>query len=282
VKPSPVKEANRISQILDAFHLAHGGARFPVDVEALALSCASLLSIPQPIAQVMPADIPGFEGGLFASDRGDWTLLYNSALKSPGRIRFTQAHELGHYVLHRSARTQFQCTSEDMLDWSGQDKGIEAEADRFAAYLLMPLNDFRQQIPEVVTLDAISKCTERYGVSLTAALLQWLSFTEVKAVMVSSRDGFMRWAQSSEPAFKAGAFFSARRKTTEIPAGSLAADSSIRHEREGVEIPAKLWFPNADTKATVREMKVTTDQYESTITLLILPASLTAWEPRQF
>ena len=78
-------------------------------------------------------------------------LLFNSPMASPGRIRFTQAHELGHYILHRQMREAFQCSSDDMLDW--EEKTIEAQADLFSSYLLMPLDDFRAQVTTLVDLE---------------------------------------------------------------------------------------------------------------------------------
>ncbi|WP_029047025.1 ImmA/IrrE family metallo-endopeptidase [Cupriavidus sp. amp6] len=280
MKLSPVKEANRISQILDVFHHTHGEVRYPVDVKKLALDCAGLFQFTDPISAVEAADIKGFEGGLFKTGTENWTLLYNNALASPGRIRFTQAHELGHYILHRYQRESFECTSEDMLDWSEQEKGIEGEADKFASYLLMPLHDFRDQVTDAITLDALGHCADRYGVSLTATTLQWLSYTDEKAVLVMSRDGFMDWAWSSDSARKAGAYFATRRKTIQIPEQSLAANTAIRHERVGITVPAQTWFPHADTEIPLREMKVSAEQYDSTLTLLVLPRFADVWAPR--
>ncbi|STN25075.1 Uncharacterised protein [Escherichia coli] len=37
-----------------------------------------------------------------------------------------------------------------------------------------------------------------------------------------------------------------------------------------MKIPASIWFPHADKDASVREMKIQSEQYEYVITLLIL------------
>ena len=282
MKLSPVKEANRLSQILDAFHLTHGLDRYPVDVPSLALDCANFFKFADPIKAVQAADIKGFEGGLFKTSADSWTMLYNSGLSSPGRVRFTQAHELGHYLLHRYQRESFQCTSDDMLDWSAHEKSIESEADKFSSYLLMPLHDFRRQVADTISFEVLGHCADRYGVSLTAAALQWISYTEEKAVLVMSRDGFMKWAWSSDSAIKSGAYFATRRNTVPIPDHSVAANASIRHERVGATVSAKAWFPHADENATLREMKVSADQYDSVLTLLILPRSLDVWPPKEW
>ncbi|TDG05087.1 ImmA/IrrE family metallo-endopeptidase [Paraburkholderia guartelaensis] len=281
MSPSPAKEANRLSQILDTFHQIHGGARFPVNVDALALDCASLFKMPDPVVRVQAADIQGFEGGLFKTGSAEWSILYNESLTSPGRIRFTKAHELGHYVLHRAGQDTFECSAKDMLEWTRAEKAIESDADKFASYLLMPLHDFRAQVTGEVTLHALGACAERYGVSLTAAILQWLSYTDEKAVLVMSRDGFMDWSSASEPAFKAGAYFATRKSTIEIPASSLASNGQIAHEKEGIFLPASVWFPHADPTMQLREMKISAEQYDCTLTLLALPKGAEVWPPRE-
>jgi hypothetical protein len=278
---SPAKEANRLSQILDTFHQIHGGERFPVNVDALALDCASLFKLPDPVVRVQAADIQGFEGGLFKTGSAEWSILYNESLTSPGRIRFTKAHELGHYVLHRAGQDTFECSAKDMLEWTRAEKAIESDADKFASYLLMPLHDFRAQVTGEVTLHALGACAERYGVSLTAAILQWLSYTEEKAVLVMSRDGFMDWSSASEPAFKAGAYFATRKSTIEVPAASLASNAQIAHEKDGILLSTSIWFQHADPTTQMREMKVSAEQYDCTLTLLILPKGADVWPPRE-
>ena len=280
MKLSPAKEANRLSHILDIFHQVHGAPRFPVDVTSLALDCGKQFGFADPITAVIPADIPSFEGGLFKTGETEWTLLYNSTLASAGRIRFTQAHELGHYFLHRLTKQRFECTSDDMLEWPEDERTIEAEADKFASYLLMPLNDFRSQITATVDLELLGACSERYGVSMTAAILRWLSFTDEKAVLILSRDGFMDWAWSSTTAFAAGAFFATRKRTIPIPDASRTANDQIRHDRNGTPVPIRVWFPHADAGLSVREMKLSAEQYDYTLTLLLLPRIADCWTPK--
>jgi hypothetical protein len=279
---SAPRAAHRLTRILDTYASAHDVARFPVNVEELALGCSQVFGWRDPIASVEAASIRGFEGALFPSeDRKQWLLLYNNAIRSPGRIRFTQAHELGHYILHRTQRESFECSEGDMLDWSSEGENLEAQADEFASYLLMPLNDYRQQVNAPVNLDLMGHCANRYGVSLTAAILKWLSYTEEKAVVIMSRDGYMSWAWASQPAFKAGAFFRTRTQTIAIPVGSISANQAIQSERLGVEVPARVWFAHAEPQWQVREMKLYSEHYDSLITLIILPRFATVWPARE-
>lgn len=277
---TPQRAANRLAKLAEVFSAAHGVDRFPVDVPSLALETARIFGWTDPITQVQAANIKGFDGALFPGDgRKEWLLLYNETVSSPGRVRFTQAHELGHYILHRLLRDSFQCSDADMLNWSQDDKDIEGQADLFASYLLMPLDDYRKQVTTAVDLDVLGHCADRYGVSLTAAVLKWLQYTDEKAVLVISNDGFINWAWSSEPAAKAGAFFRTRKSVIAVPDGALAANAEITHDRTGTEIPASIWFPHASAGTPLREMKVYAEQYGVVVSLLHLPRSVDVWPP---
>lgn len=274
----PKAEANRLSTLL-AYR--YGSDRFPVDVHQLAIDYAEQFGQEDPIARIVGEDLPGFEGGLYGSVEDGhlrWSIIYNSTVQTPGRIRFTLAHELGHYILHRRQRDSFECSQDDMLRWEAGNNRLEEEADTFASYLLMPIDDFRAILGnEAVNLERLGECAARYGVSLTAAILKWLEFTHQRAVLVVSVDGYILWARSSQSAFKSGAFFKTKGRVVPVPEGSLAtSDTTISSERQGVELPAHIWFPKEPKDMPLREMKIVSDRYKQTMTLLILSSS----EPR--
>jgi hypothetical protein len=275
---TPQRAAIQLYKFVEAFSKGLQISAFPINVEQIALGIADQFKWSDPITEVVPADIPTFEGALIPNDRrSKWMLLYNQNLTSAGRIRFTMAHELGHYVLHRLKREQFECSEKDMLNWSNDDKDIEAQADLFASYLLMPLADYRSQVTGNVDFDLLGLCADRYGVSLTAAALKWISFTDEKAVLVRHNDGYIDWSWSSQPAWEAGAYFKNSLGPIEVPPGSVAADDSVRHSRTGIQIPIATWWPKAEEVANLREMKISADQYGNILTLLILPRHAKAW-----
>lgn len=277
---TPSKGASRLTHQLNLFSAVHGTERFPIDVAQVALEAANLFRWDDPIVEVKATALKSFEGALFDDGkRSTWMLLYNDQLSS-GRVRFTQAHELGHYVLHRQDRNGFQCAKDDMLKW-GDEQLIEGEANQFAANLLMPLDDFRVQVDgRAVSLESLGLCAERYGVSLTASALRWIAHTHESAVLVASRDGFMLWAVSSNAARRNGAFFKTRQASPiELPVGSLAADNSVAHEKKGRAVGSSIWFPKAEDDFAIREMKVGSEQYDIALSLLLLPRSAKAWAP---
>ena len=277
---TPQRAAKRLVKLAEAFSTAHGVDRFPVEVPPLAMEAARIFGQSDPITEIRAANIKGFDGALIPGDgRKEWLLLYNEAVSSPGRVRFTLAHELGHYILHRQLRESFQCSDADMLNWSKDEKDIEGQADLFASFLLMPLDDYRKQVTAAVDLELLAHCADRYGVSLTAAILKWLQYTDEKAVLVMSNDGFINWAWSSEPAAKAGAFFRTRSNVIPVPEGALASNAAIKHDRVGTQLPASTWFPHASPDIPLREMKIYAEQYGVVLSLLHLPRLAEVWPP---
>jgi hypothetical protein len=206
---SPTRWANDLSLLLNT---VLGAERFPVNVPDVAREY-SLQRYPDDAIAIVKGDrLPGFDGALFRAPAGKkgWGIFFNSGISSRGRVNFTLAHEFGHYLMHRLAHPNgIKCGDQDVVRWDSEYGQVEHQANVFAASLLMPLDDFRRQIdPRAkVDLDMIAHCADRYRVSLIAAVLRWLEYTEKRAVLVVSRDGFIMWARSSQAALKTGAFY---------------------------------------------------------------------------
>lgn len=264
---TPHRWANDISIILKT---ALGAERFPVDVKAVAREISRHKFPDDPITMIRGAELPGFEGALAPAPSGEkgWGIIYNSAISSRGRINFTLGHEFGHYLLHRIAYPKgFQCSSEDMASWESEYGQLEQGANIFAASLLMPLDDFRKQIEARArpNLDDLGGCADRYQVSLTAATLRWLQYTERRSVLVISKDGFILWARSSELALKTRLYYRTRnRPPIEIPSASLAAQSNRIIESAGeMTHDRNVWLDEP-----CKEFVLFSDQYDFTMSLL--------------
>ena len=278
----PKAEANAVSSLLN--HVL-GADRFPVAVEEVALEYTRQKFSDAPIAKVKGADLDRFEGMLAAHPKRDrWMILYNSAISSEGRKRFTIAHEFGHYLLHRHQHDEFSCSSQDIeTRGEGKDsKDIEKEADDFATTLLMPLDDFRRQVGgQTVSFDLLGHCADRYGVSLTAAAIRWLEIAPQRAVLVASRDDHMLWASSNEAAFKSGAFFATRKNTIELPQSALAHSRNCTGVSQSHDTRAQVWFARESAEMPITEMTKVAGNYGYTLTLLVMPEAEKRWRRDQ-
>lgn len=76
---------------------------------------------------------PQESGCCFVDRQGNWTIVYDDS-ETPGRMRFTIAHELGHILLGHELEAGFE-----HLRRISEGKPItETQADEFAARLLAP------------------------------------------------------------------------------------------------------------------------------------------------
>ncbi len=267
--------ANRLSQIVRIIHETHGIDRFPIDVKSIALEYSKSVFPDEPITAVDGNAFDKFEGALIPCPKGsgEWGIFYNSSITSPGRINFTLGHELGHYLLHRHlSGDPIYCAKRDMWKWDSEYGKMEAEANQFASYLLMPLDDFREQTNglSTVTVAFFDKLRIRYEVSLTAAILKWLEFTSKRAMIVVSRDGFIDWSWSSKPLIGSGVFFRARQQVTPLPDASLAAGkASALQPEQGVMLNSGIWAKDED----VFESVIFSEYHEMAVSLLVYPDS---------
>jgi hypothetical protein len=83
------------------------GQTFPVRVKDLALEVTKA-RFSEPVGCVIPHGILGIHGMLSKRQKKkDWCISYDETVTVPGRINFTIAHELGHYLLLGNSTIRF-------------------------------------------------------------------------------------------------------------------------------------------------------------------------------
>lgn len=246
------------------------GQGFPVSVKDIALEVTKVRFPDEPIGIIKSHGIAGIDGMLSKrKTKGDWCISYDDTVTIAGRINFTLGHEFGHYLLHRQMRELFQCGQGDLLDYdSAESKKLESEANSFSSYLLMPMNDFREQVKgQSVGLDLLDHCANRYGTSFTATARKWLEFTDKAAMLVVARDDFICWAYPSKLARKRGVFFP---PGTPVPQSSLdrlnSGGGQIMLNRS-CRVQAGVWHPEMEAEESV----IVSDQFEQVIFLVQYP-----------
>lgn len=242
------------------------GQEFPVRARDLALEVTKA-RFEEPVGLVIPHGIEGIDGMLSKRQKKkDWCISFDENVTVQGRINFTIAHELGHYLLHRGQKDSFQCGQMQLLEYgSPESRKIEVQANTFAAYLLMPRNDFEAQMTgETMSFELLGVCAERYGTSLTATALRWLEFTNVAAMLVvADLDKFVRWSYCSDLARKCGAF---KAFGEELPIEVVERIGYGRDARRVV--PPGVWHASEEAI----ESLIVSDQFEQLIFLVEFPS----------
>jgi len=163
----------------------------PVPIEALAAAVN--------ILEIRDLDTTSFEGALLTDpDKNQGIILCRPGVPS-GRRRFTIGHELGHFLIPTHVGNQ-KCTQVHLSErgFATAAQRREAEANRFAAGILMPKLWFERDadglgLPEVGHLRKLAKS---YDVSLEAAANRFVELTSTPCAIVFSYGGLVRYARS--------------------------------------------------------------------------------------
>lgn len=111
---------------------------------------------------------PGISGEIRPAADGKYVIRVNRH-DVRKRQRFTVAHEIAHYLLHRDKIGDG--IEDDVLYRSGLSSAIEAEANRLAADILMPwlkVVELREEAKEIGVGDEVLYMAEQFGVSEAA------------------------------------------------------------------------------------------------------------------
>jgi IrrE N-terminal-like domain len=280
------KAAAKILTWLDAM----GSLTLPIDLELVRQMLPDTpfgrgTSIKEPANLTWNAS----EGALVRNpeNHAEWGIFVNPKARAERR-RFTVAHELGHFVLHRATQATFNCDKESVYTGIDTLKAIEREADDFASNLLMPGNMLRDRIDgkriDIYLLGALAK---EFGVSLEAMCIRLVKYTEQRAVLVYWDNGFLKYQWPSGEARRTRVRLRKTADPQEPLLGTLAADEEIAQEWDGVDMPASAWCTSEASDIRLRELKHTYADGNRVLSLLMLESApprtyhASGWEEEQ-
>lgn len=153
-----------------------------IDVEAIAFD--SGIDVLYESLNGCEATLVGFGGNAIATI---------SPSSSRGRERFSVAHEIGHWLLHRGK--SFRCRADDIVQNYSADIQLEKEADEFASHLLMPTAIFQPAIkatnrPGLNDLQEIAKIFE---VSLQAVSIRLATLDTLPVIVACYTKAGLKW-----------------------------------------------------------------------------------------
>ncbi len=139
-------------------------------------------------AFVKESPLEGAEGRLVVSgDKG--VITVPKGLET--RKRFSIAHELGHFEMHREEQAVWNCSSSQMSDWSHVPlvRNLEREANEFAAEFLMPELFLKTELRGTPpSLDFLKSLAQRYWVSLSALSIRYTQLANEPCSIIFTRE----------------------------------------------------------------------------------------------
>ena len=261
---SPAALVTRILQL-------QPGLPTPVPIEQL---CREL-----DITSIGELDTKGFEAALITDDCKSTGAILVASERSRQRRRFSIAHELGHFLipshLPRPGERSL-CSSEHLRlhDVKEQDRRrrMEAEANRFAAMLLIPPPVLRAQLKAIrrPNVSDVVRLAKLFDVSKDAMARAYSDYTREAVAIAVIRKGCVLRTYPNTKNFPPLAVW----RGQPVPSGSLAGNTFQPGEVTDVEeCEPGLWVREPDD----RKVEVLTEQVlgqREGFSLLMLVAEL--------
>ncbi len=212
-----------------------------------------------------------FSGRIEFHPKGGKFLLFYPDSGNPRRIRFSLAHELGHYYLEEHRQRLFAGSAHNSNAGFICDDQMEREADLFAAALLIPRGCIEDRCRSLgfMTLDSILRMANDCETSITCAAIRYAQYAEEACAVLLSQGGKVLYGITSDEMGARG--FRAVRRGIQVPSNSATAlcmtDQAVGRIREGRSTTAP-WFANQFRSIDLWEEAVCLGYAGQVITLL--------------
>ncbi len=220
-------------------------------------------------------ELEGAEARLVVG-QGRGVITIANAVQDQRRKRFSIAHELGHFEMHKGIQELSLCLNQDIheLPYKNASNKSEQEANEFASALLMPKRFFAPLcLSEEPSLSHITSLANQFMTSLTATALKYIKFCNEPVAIVMSQNSKIQWFQSSSD------FDSLRDELnffiephTILESDTLAAKlfRDSNYPKRKARVYASSWFTpgNYNKDATIQEHSIAMPNYETVLTLL--------------
>jgi Zn-dependent peptidase ImmA (M78 family) len=205
-----------------------------------------------------------FDGALVRdSQRG--RILVNQAIRERGRKRFTIAHEIGHYILHRDPSNS--CVPRVVEGWQEGQPEHERQADVFASELLLPTKDVAGRLcGRWPSMSVVGDIAEHFGTSMTAAARKFCDVASQPCAVVWSTQKTIRWFHGS-PTF---AHFVPVGETVGFDSFAAKAFAGRELPKEMEDVPAEDWIKSGFLRpdAVVSEQSFYAPNYDGCLSLI--------------
>lgn len=237
------------------------------------------------IIEFQDLETDGFVGALMTDDAKNTGVILTKAGQPEARKRFTQAHELGHFLIpsHQGNR---KCATVDLKEHRRDTlhRKQESEANRFAAKFLMYKPRFARDIDRLGEADVSHVITlaKRYGTSLEATANRYVDLSDDVCAFVFSKDGVIRYVRP-----KRGFPRLSVRKGDNLPSGCAsfhAPAQPVRIPTKWAELDGSVWCETEFGKRAPMVLEQSMRQrngYQITLLLALVPDEEEAEDEQQ-
>jgi Zn-dependent peptidase ImmA (M78 family) len=240
-----------IEKIADDVRTAYGQTTAPVDLKKIAEE--------ENIALIAIVKCEGFHGRIeFLRETASFAIYHPDPDVAPNRkrVRFSIAHELGHYFIESHRELLVAGKNHDSTPGFICDNALEVEADEFAAALLIPRTHIERRLQKrpFMTLEEILKMGDEWQSSARSAAIRYLRYTGEACGMVISKQGRITKYIPSDEAVALGFRFTGLNHLPEVAAACrFRNDETTKGKIEEAHITTKAWFPHLNGERDLHE-----------------------------
>ena len=189
-------------------------------------------------------------------------------LSPPGRRRFAIAHELGHFKLAHDPGQPSECAEKEFLAWYKNQKDKEAEANVFAAELLMPESLLAPRLAGTTPgFELVESVAVDFQTTLTATAIRCVELCGEKCAVVCSANSKVSWFWPS-PDFHYWIKPGAPLKGHSYAVDFFYKGPDAPEMRRPQEVPRDAWIDGESMQDSITEQSRPLTSYGSVLTLL--------------
>jgi len=181
-------------------------------------------------------------------------ILYYPEKISP-RVRFSMAHELGHFYIPEHRELLLAGKSHNSQSGFISDKKLETEADEFAAILLIPQKYLDKLVlaKKFLTLKDLLEQANKLQVSITAMAIRYVKITSDRCAIILSQDGQQKFYWPSDEMEYIGFKWRGRKNIPRDSASAIAAQNQGSGQVYENNSDSSVWFSNRKSECEIWE-----------------------------
>lgn len=203
--------------------------------------------------------------GLLVKSSGKCFAVLDKNMDFERRIKFTLSTLIGHAAMPWHLKSNYYIRKKGTSTLHTIDFH-EMEAQKFAAFLLMPQIHFMKDLnKEIIGMDGVKELAEnRYDISVTAFLNQMVDFRGEKYAFIQSKSHeIVSMHQGKRPIVEA---INENSSAYSFYKGLIPQQEEVRN----AEVPASFWFSDAEKDETVFESSIFNPKFGNALTLVTI------------
>jgi hypothetical protein len=252
------------------------GSYMPPEVRASNILCElEIIKPPTPVEDIcrhfdieciLYADIEAEALLIIGEKRSRPLIAIKANQQYETRVKFSLAHELGHFIIPEHQASKYLCSLDDLNDY--HEKSAEIEANQFAAELLIPSHWLTKEIRHHdVTLNMLKGFADECETSLSSTAIKVAGLCADRIAVVFAKNGQIVWQKKSE---SFDLYLAPGNLKSFSIASRLYQESAINTEGSGL-VPLDAWSYDDRQYNELYEESLYMPILNSTLTVLRIP-----------